>query len=620
MMGFGVPPCREAFGHPSECPAGGQERTKKTWAEKLLSEELEPVVLSSSWNNQGKFLHHFAQEGALRHRRQAEKGKRLRPCRSGTICAAHYEVQATVGRAGMQADANGTIRGWAEAKLNATNPLRYDNSRGEFTVIKRGLYYLYCQVHFNEGKTVYMKLDVMLSGQLALRCLEQFPPTSSGPREAELHVCQVSGLLLLRPEASIRLRTIPDVRLKADRYLTYFGLFQTDVWVPASRGRQNPKEVDAGLSPEQGRLKGQRVWLESGERGREPCRSGEGRSVMSGGPPDPSGDPCHANPSGSAAEPSPKPGTPLGEGCGCKPRIIWEANLGGPSPPLLGTRGVPDLGPVGQEAPKEKLSSGKKAERTMPVKIWRGVLSPFPGLDSWGLRQQRPPTPWAVVGVLAVGLLACLFVLFSIQASLESLREELAALRREGVCQATGTDDNREAPDSRQRDVGGPVPPERRTRRTRDVGKTPQDLLARPRRKHSVLHLVPARHSNNEEGDATEIWWAPFLQQGRALEPSGQDVVVKHTGLYFVYSQVLFHDPTFTMGQVLRRVALGRPDQILFRCIQSMPPKVEKAYNSCYSGGVFYLQQGDRLSLRIPRFNASFDISTHGTFLGVLRL
>ncbi|KAM6451447.1 tumor necrosis factor ligand superfamily member 12 [Liasis olivaceus] len=189
-------------------------------------EELAPVVLSTSWNNQGKFLHHFAQQGALRHRRHAEKGKRVRPCRTGTICAAHYEVQATVGRAGMQADANGTIRGWAEAKLNATNPLRYDSSRGEFTVMKKGLYYLYCQVHFNEGKTIYMKLDVMLGGELALRCLEQFPPTSSGPQEAELRVCQVSGLVLLRPEESIRLRTIPRVRLKADRYLTYFGLFQ----------------------------------------------------------------------------------------------------------------------------------------------------------------------------------------------------------------------------------------------------------------------------------------------------------------------------------------------------------------------------------------------------------
>lgn len=105
---------------------------------------------------------------------------------------------------------------------------------------------------------------------------------------------------------------------------------------------------------------------------------------------------------------------------------------------------------VEQEALKEKLRSGKKLERTMPLKIWRRVLSPFPGLDSWGLRQQRPPAPWAVVGVLAAGLLVCLFVLFSIQASLESLREELAALRREGVCQAPGTDGNRGTPDSRQ--------------------------------------------------------------------------------------------------------------------------------------------------------------------------
>ncbi|KAJ7313220.1 hypothetical protein JRQ81_004500 [Phrynocephalus forsythii] len=199
--------------------------------QKLLSDEeaedLDPVALSTSWNSQGKFLHHLAQQGALRQRRQAAaKGKRSRPRRTSTVSAAHYEVQSTEGRAGIQADANGTIHGWAEANLNSTSPLRYDRGRKEFTVVKRGLYYLYCQVHFNEGKTIYMKLDVMLDGQLALRCLEEFSPTSSGPQEPELRVCQVSGLVLLAPGESIRLRTIPKVRLKADRYLTYFGLFQ----------------------------------------------------------------------------------------------------------------------------------------------------------------------------------------------------------------------------------------------------------------------------------------------------------------------------------------------------------------------------------------------------------
>ncbi|XP_061444399.1 uncharacterized protein LOC133365935 isoform X2 [Rhineura floridana] len=265
------------------------------------AEELDPVLLSTGWSNQGKFLHHFAQQGALRQRRQAAKGKRSRPRRTSTVSAAHYEVQPTEGRAGIQADANGTIRGWAEAKLNTTSPLRYDSSRGEFTVVKRGLYYLYCQS---------------------------------------------AGHLLERPP-------------------------------------------------------------------------------------------------------------------------------------------------------------------------------PYTHLE----------------------------------------------------------------------------------RRIRDAGRNSQK---------------PQCQRNIEF--ATEVWWKPFLQLGRALELSGRDVLVKHTGLYFIYSQVLFHDPTFTMGQLLRRLAPGRPEQILFRCVQSMPQTPVKAYNSCYSGGIFHLQHGDRLNLRIPRFNASFDISDHGTFLGLLRL
>ncbi|XP_063158987.1 tumor necrosis factor ligand superfamily member 13 [Candoia aspera] len=299
----------------------------------------------------------------------------------------------------------------------------------------------------------------------------------------------------------------------------------------------------------------------------------------------------------------------------------------------------------------------------MPPKIWRGTLSPLAGLAPLahlGLRQ-RPLTPWAAVGALAVGLLACLVMLLSIQGRLEVLREELAGLRREALCEAAGTAEDQGAPDPQQE----PQPPwpgghtliglrlacpgkgiqcqvifrisareaGQFYARIAQSGAGREDVwghfqlnpsisnfVCSPVGKQSVLHLVPTRHSNNEEDGGTEIWWAPFLRQGRSLEPSGQDVMVKHTGLYFIYSQVLFHDPTFTMGQVLRRVAPGRPDQILFRCVQSMPRKLEKAYNSCYSGGVFYLQQGDRLSLRIPRFNASFDISAHGTFLGVFRL
>uniref|UniRef100_A0A674K669 TNF superfamily member 13 n=1 Tax=Terrapene triunguis TaxID=2587831 RepID=A0A674K669_9SAUR len=140
------------------------------------------------------------------------------------------------------------------------------------------------------------------------------------------------------------------------------------------------------------------------------------------------------------------------------------------------------------------------------------------------------------------------------------------------------------------------------------------------------FHLTPRETLGSppitptDEGDMTEIWWQPFLQQGPALEVSGPDVAVKQTGLYLVYSQVLFHDPTFTMGQVLWRASAGGPGQILLRCVQSMPREPEQAYNSCYSGGVFQLQRGDQLSLRVPRANASLDLSPHGTFLGLVRL
>lgn len=38
------------------------------------------------------------------------------------------------------------MSGWEEAKINSSSPLRYDRQIGEFTVVRAGLYYLYCQV------------------------------------------------------------------------------------------------------------------------------------------------------------------------------------------------------------------------------------------------------------------------------------------------------------------------------------------------------------------------------------------------------------------------------------------------------------------------------------------
>uniref|UniRef100_A0A8J8Y2A3 TNF superfamily member 12 n=1 Tax=Rattus norvegicus TaxID=10116 RepID=A0A8J8Y2A3_RAT len=150
-------------------------------------------------------------EQLVRPRRSVSKGRKARPRRA---IAAHYE------------GVDGTVSGWEETKINSSSPLRYDRQIGEFTVIRAGLYYLYCQVHFDEGKAVYLKLDLLVNGVLALRCLEEFSATAASSPGPQLRLCQVSGLLPLRPGSSLRIRTLPWAHLKAAPFLTYFGLFQ----------------------------------------------------------------------------------------------------------------------------------------------------------------------------------------------------------------------------------------------------------------------------------------------------------------------------------------------------------------------------------------------------------
>ncbi|XP_055970870.1 tumor necrosis factor ligand superfamily member 12 isoform X2 [Sorex fumeus] len=159
----------------------------------------------------------------VRTHRSAPKSQKRRTRRA---IAAHYEVHQRPGQDGAQAGVDGTVSGWEEARINSTNPLRYDRHSGGFVVTRAGLYYLYCQVHFDEGKAVYLKLDLLVDNTLALRCLEEFSATAASSPGPQLRLCQVSGLLPLRSGSSLRIRTLPRAHLKAAPFLTYFGLFQ----------------------------------------------------------------------------------------------------------------------------------------------------------------------------------------------------------------------------------------------------------------------------------------------------------------------------------------------------------------------------------------------------------
>ncbi|XP_024420638.2 tumor necrosis factor ligand superfamily member 13 isoform X1 [Desmodus rotundus] len=239
-------------------------------------------------------------------------------------------------------------------------------------------------------------------------------------------------------------------------------------------------------------------------------------------------------------------------------------------------------------------------------------LSPKGPLGDMGGRVREPALSvalWLSWGA-ALGAVACAMALLTQQAELQILRRELTRLQRTGGPFEKGEGypclslqeqrpENLEALESGER-----------SRRRRAV------LTHKQKKKHSVLHLVPINITFKEDSDVTEVMWQPALKRGRGLEAQGYVVRVWDTGVYLLYSQVLFHDVTFTMGQVVSREGRGR-QETLFRCIRSMPSNPDWAYNSCYSAGVFHLHQGDILSVIIPRARAKLSLSPHGTFLGL---
>ncbi|XP_035617224.1 tumor necrosis factor ligand superfamily member 13 isoform X4 [Oncorhynchus keta] len=114
--------------------------------------------------------------------------------------------------------------------------------------------------------------------------------------------------------------------------------------------------------------------------------------------------------------------------------------------------------------------------------------------------------------------------------------------------------------------------------------------------------------------------WALGLSRlGEGLQVFGEKVTVVTEGTYFIYSQVLYKDTTWTMGHVIKKRLHGI-ETILMKCIQSMPSNITVAQNTCYTAGVHYLEPGSTLELSIPRKSAGLVLKPHSTFLGMFRI
>ncbi|XP_077357369.1 tumor necrosis factor ligand superfamily member 12 [Vanacampus margaritifer] len=133
---------------------------------------------------------------------------------NGKKAASHFEITKV---SSQQVGEGGVIKGWEERVLNMSKAVSYNKEEGTFVVEKPGVYFLFCQVLFNEQESQYVKLDVVTGGQRPqkLQCMEGYGTTpSAGPHPSHfLKPCQVSGLLRLDKGTELHAVTGPSFRL-----------------------------------------------------------------------------------------------------------------------------------------------------------------------------------------------------------------------------------------------------------------------------------------------------------------------------------------------------------------------------------------------------------------------
>lgn len=145
---------------------------------------------------------------------------------NGRKVASHFEI---TNYSFQKVGNEGVIKGWTEEQLNMSRAVHYNPETGTFKVERSGVYFLYCQVHFNENQSQYVKLEVSVPKGPLLQCIEGYgtTPASGSHRFHFLKPCQVSGLLRLNKGAELKALTGGSFSLQMSGK-HYFGLFKVN--------------------------------------------------------------------------------------------------------------------------------------------------------------------------------------------------------------------------------------------------------------------------------------------------------------------------------------------------------------------------------------------------------
>uniref|UniRef100_A0A8C3YFN3 TNF superfamily member 13b n=1 Tax=Catagonus wagneri TaxID=51154 RepID=A0A8C3YFN3_9CETA len=271
--------------------------------------------------------------------------------------------------------------------------------------------------------------------------------------------------------------------------------------------------------------------------------------------------------------------------------------------------------------PTEEQSRLSRLKTREEMKLEETVPIP-PRKESPSVRISKDGKLLLVTLLLAL-LSCCLTVLSfcrvaSLQAELGSLRAELLEHRAEGLPGAPRVG----AAAPRVGIFAPPAPREGSSIQSNRSKRAAQD--AEQTVTQDCLQLIADSDMPTiRKGAYTFVPWLLSFKRGKALEEKENKIVVKETGYFFIYGQVLYTDNTFAMGHLIQRKKVHVfGDELslvtLFRCIQNMPETLPN--NSCYSAGIAKLEEGDELQLAIPREDAKISRDGDGTFFGALKL
>nr|XP_060617055.1 tumor necrosis factor-like [Anolis sagrei ordinatus]XP_060617057.1 tumor necrosis factor-like [Anolis sagrei ordinatus] len=141
-----------------------------------------------------------------------------------------------------------------------------------------------------------------------------------------------------------------------------------------------------------------------------------------------------------------------------------------------------------------------------------------------------------------------------------------------------------------------------------------EDILPETMKVQALVSGKPAAHAIASLHHPNQLIWttdvAPsVLENGMKLDKAENALVVPSTGLYFVYSQLLFHkgsctsaEPVLLSHMITSHSAQFNTEVVLLKSLKTAcqhgrdPPHQGKIwFESIYQGAVFKLHKGDRL-------------------------